>query len=190
MIAGSMTEGQSVTPDSLVGRFYEHLYQEATLLDEGRLDEWFGSVHPLIDYRVLGRTLLWADGIGSWHEGATLVQDNYAALQMRISRMAMRTAWAQNPRSLTRRIVGNVRVAWPPLAGQAAHGSTEGIEGRMTARSTVVLVRYFGEDQELLSCERTDTFHYDHERDAILLLSRKVVVDGEPVGLRNLSMIL
>jgi p-cumate 2,3-dioxygenase beta subunit len=169
--------------DPLVNRCVEHLYIEASVLDDGRITEWLSTVHPGIDYRVVGRTLRWEDGTGKWVEGAELVRDNYAVLKMRAERMGLKTAWAENPRTLTRRIVGNIRV-------ERREDATDDRNEILVARSTVLLVRYLGDVQELLSCERADSFVDDRAAGSLLLVERKVVVDGEPVGLRNLSMIL
>ncbi|HLF05690.1 MAG TPA: aromatic-ring-hydroxylating dioxygenase subunit beta [Thermoplasmata archaeon] len=171
------------TVDSFADRCVKHLYAEASVLDDGRITEWLSTVHPGIDYRVVGRTLVWEDGTGKWVEGAELVRDNYAVLEMRAQRMGLKTAWAENPRTLTRRIVGNIRV-------ECLESAPEERNEIFLARSTVLLVRYLGDSQELMTCERTDTFLDDQAAGSLLLLSRKVVVDGEPVGLRNLSMIL
>lgn len=80
------------------------LYLEAKLLDERRYAEW---VDLFTDDGVY-----W---VPSGHDGppersVALVYDNKARLRERLTRMGSRAFWAQQPPTLTTRLVGNVLV--------------------------------------------------------------------------------
>lgn len=82
------------------------LVEEAALLDEWRLNEWLALVRPDARYLVPALDQPKAD-----HKDTLfLVADDYAMLKSRVAQLLGRSAWAENPRSRTRRLVTNVRV--------------------------------------------------------------------------------
>ncbi|WP_439590258.1 aromatic-ring-hydroxylating dioxygenase subunit beta [Hydrogenophaga sp.] len=82
------------------------LVREARLLDEWKLKEWMELLTP--DVRNLVPSL---DSPASEPETALfLVSDNAVTLRSRVEQLLGRTAWAENPRSRTRRLVTNVEV--------------------------------------------------------------------------------
>lgn len=82
------------------------LVREARLLDEWKLTEWFGLMCPESRYLVPS-----LDSPESEPETALfLVADNYAMLKSRVEQLLGRTAWAENPRSRTRRLIANVDI--------------------------------------------------------------------------------
>lgn len=82
------------------------LVREARLLDEWKLTEWLELMTP--DSRYLVPSL---DSPESEPETALfLVSDSYAMLKSRVGQLLGRTAWAENPRSRTRRLVSNIEI--------------------------------------------------------------------------------
>jgi benzoate/toluate 1,2-dioxygenase subunit beta len=83
----------------------EFLFHEAKLIDEHRYDEWLA---------------LWTEDCLYWvpcnsddadpARQAMIIYDNRARLDERIYRLTSGAAWAQQPRSRTRRLISNVEV--------------------------------------------------------------------------------
>lgn len=90
---------------SLRERVEEFLFYEAKLIDEHLYDEWLG---------------LWTEDGLYWvpcntddadpARQAMIIYDNRARLGERIYRLTSGAAWAQQPRSRTRRLISNVEV--------------------------------------------------------------------------------
>lgn len=86
-------------------RVEEFLFYEAKLIDEHRYDQWLE---------------LWTDDGLYWvpsnsddadpSRQAMIIYDNRARLADRIYRLTSGAAWAQQPRSRTRRLISNVEV--------------------------------------------------------------------------------
>lgn len=82
------------------------LVREARLLDEWKLKDWMELLTE--DVRYLVPSL---DSPDSEPENALfLVADNAVTLRSRVEQLLGRVAWAENPRSRTRRLVTNVEV--------------------------------------------------------------------------------
>lgn len=82
------------------------LVREARLLDEWKLTEWFALMSPGSRYLVPS-----LDSPDSEPETALfLVADNYVMLKSRVEQLLGRTAWAENPRSRTRRLLTNIDI--------------------------------------------------------------------------------
>lgn len=82
------------------------LVDEAALLDEWRLNEWLALVQEGARYLVPALDAPQAD-----HRNTLfLIADDYPMLKSRVAQLLGRSAWAENPRSRTRRLVTNVRV--------------------------------------------------------------------------------
>ncbi len=90
---------------SLRERVEEFLFFEAKLIDEHRYDEWLGLWTEDARYWVPCNT---DDADPSLQ--AMIIYDNRARLNERIYRMTSGAAWAQQPRSRTRRLIANVEV--------------------------------------------------------------------------------
>lgn len=84
----------------------EFLIHEAALLDEWQLDAWLGLFAPDAHLEIF--TNDW-DGWGA-SAGGSFVSDDRTLLEARVKRLKSRKAHAENPRSRTNRIVGNVRI--------------------------------------------------------------------------------
>jgi p-cumate 2,3-dioxygenase subunit beta len=85
----------------------QFLFAEAELLDEWRLHEWLELFAPEGQYLI--PTTDKPDGDPS--RDLFLVQDDRFLLQQRVNSLLTRSAHAEYPHSLTRRIVSNVRAS-------------------------------------------------------------------------------
>ncbi len=82
------------------------LVDEAALLDEWRLTEWLSLLAE--DARYLVPPL---DSPDADHRNALfLIADDMTSLRSRVGQLLGRSAWAENPRSRTRRLVTNFRI--------------------------------------------------------------------------------
>jgi p-cumate 2,3-dioxygenase subunit beta len=85
----------------------DFLFQEADLLDEWRLDEWLDLFLPGATYQIPSTDR--PDGVPE--TSLFLVADDWGRLQARVKRLQSKNAHVENPRSRTRRLITNVRVA-------------------------------------------------------------------------------
>jgi p-cumate 2,3-dioxygenase subunit beta len=94
-------------PDAeLVHDVTQFLYYESELLDAWNLREWFALFTPDCQY------LIPATDRPAGNPGLDLffVNDDYFLLSQRVEAIMDGTAWTESPRSITKRIVSNVRV--------------------------------------------------------------------------------
>ena len=89
------------------GHAEEFLYAEARLLEAGDLDAWLALFEPGGKYQIPTPDAP-ADADPSTVQ--FFIADDWELLQARIVRLASRGAHAENPRSHTHRLVGNVTV--------------------------------------------------------------------------------
>lgn len=95
----------------LGGRLVSFLTLEADLLDEWRLDEWFGLFQPDARYVVLPLQQL---DDAPTEQNLCLISDDYRRLQARVEHLLGSAAWMEQPRSRTRRLFSNLRFLEPP----------------------------------------------------------------------------
>ena len=97
----------SSSNESITAAEVEHfLIEEAAMLDEWRLTEWLALMTD--DARYLVPSL---DSPESDHRTALfLISDDMTTLRSRVGQLLGRSAWAENPRSRTRRLVTNFRI--------------------------------------------------------------------------------
>lgn len=95
--------GTSLASRALVEDF---LYVEAELLDAWELNEWLNLFEPGATYEVPATDM----PAGEPETSLFLVADDWIRIQARVKRLMSKNAHVENPRSRTRRIVGNVRV--------------------------------------------------------------------------------
>jgi p-cumate 2,3-dioxygenase beta subunit len=96
-----------VRDSSLITAITQFLYDEASLLDEWRLDEWLALFHPqAARYLIPSPEDLSDDPATTLH----LVNDSMTTLTGRVGRLKSKHAHAESPRSRTRRQIANVRV--------------------------------------------------------------------------------
>jgi p-cumate 2,3-dioxygenase beta subunit len=84
----------------------EFLYEEAALLDEWRLREWLALMTEDATYEVPATDV----PDGDPRHTLFLIADNADRLRMRVDQLLGKSAWAENPPSRTRRLIGNVRI--------------------------------------------------------------------------------
>jgi p-cumate 2,3-dioxygenase beta subunit len=105
-----------------LGEIEAFLVHEAALLDEWRLEEWLELMAP--DARYLVPPL---DAPDADHRDTLfLIADDRRTLASRVRQLLSGTAWAENPRSRTRRLITNVRLL-----------AEDGGEARVTANFAV-----------------------------------------------------
>ncbi|HEY3919806.1 MAG TPA: aromatic-ring-hydroxylating dioxygenase subunit beta [Stellaceae bacterium] len=91
---------------ALRGEIETFLYEEAELLDSWRLEEWTA----LFTEDAISRIPALDDPTRDPDNSVFLVAEDLPRIQSRARQLLGDTAWAENPRSLTRRLITNVRV--------------------------------------------------------------------------------
>jgi PAH dioxygenase small subunit len=154
------------------------LFAEAEYLDDNRLERWLELLHPDLDYEIPLRVTRERVAGAGFVAGSYHMKENYLSLQKRVARLAGDYAWAEDPPSRTRRIVGNVR-------------ATPETERRgLSVRSNTLLYRsrYDSVDFQLLAYERVDRL-VEHD-DALRLIGRRVLLDHTTLPIHNLAIFL
>lgn len=106
-VALSPAEGTAIEGiEALTRKAESFIYHEAALLDEWRLDEWLALMAPDAHYRIPPLDLPNA----APGKALYLIDDDRQRLESRVRQLTGKTAWAETPRSRTRRLVTNVRV--------------------------------------------------------------------------------
>jgi 3-phenylpropionate/cinnamic acid dioxygenase small subunit len=91
----------------------EFLFEEASLLDERRYDEWLARLTDDIHYWMPIRRTTTAKEVANEFTkpgGMAFFDDDKKTLTVRVQRMAVGRAWAEDPPSRTRRLVSNLRI--------------------------------------------------------------------------------
>lgn len=172
----------TVTNDSSRDLHFElekRLYEEAELLDDGYIREWFETVlHRDITYDIPLRVTLEKKADPRSQSWGWLMQEDWNSLHTRVRRLDTEYAWAEDPRTRTRRFITNIRV-----------GEAEG-EGVSSVRSNILVywARESSDEYKLLSGERHDIWVLN---DAIWTLrQRRVLLDHTVLVTHNLSIFL
>ena len=113
----------------------EFLFLEADVLDSRRYEEWLGLLAEDIHYWMPVRRTTTAREVDREFTkpgGIAFFDDDLAMLKMRVNRMLLGRAWAEDPPSRTRRLITNVRVI---------EGSAEGEGDEVTVASNFQLYR-------------------------------------------------
>jgi p-cumate 2,3-dioxygenase subunit beta len=110
------------------------LYEEAELLDEWRLDEWV----ELFTEDGINQVPALDDPNRDPTKSVFLVADDLPRIRSRVRQLLGDSAWAENPRSQTRRFISNVRIT--SLQGDDVHATANFIvhRSRMERISTFV----------------------------------------------------
>ena len=150
---------------------------EAELLDERRLDEWLELLHEDIRYWMpiaqnvrydeLEREYTKAGSEANWFD------EGKDILRKRVQQIVGGDHWAEEPRSRTTHLVGNVRV--------------ESVEGEdITAKSRfIVCANRLEHDVELFVGKRIDVLRREDGR--LKVLKRTVYLDQSVLLARNLT---
>ena len=113
----------------------EFLFLEAEILDSRRYEDWLELLTEDIHYWMPVRRTTTAREVDREFTkpgGVAFFDDDLATLRMRVDRMLLGRAWAEDPPSRTRRLITNVRVV-------AGDGEGEGAE--VTVASNFQLYR-------------------------------------------------
>jgi len=162
------------------------LYREARLLDSRRYDLWLEMLDDQVRYRVPSRAYIrqaHVKDFATWSverelecdDALALIDDDLAALQLRVARLQTGMAWAETPPSMTRRLVSNVM-----LLDTDADGS-------LSVVSTLFLAKNRSEGRALFTAERRDRLVI--RGDDFRLRERFVVLDDVVLSSENLSQI-
>lgn len=82
------------------------LFKEAALLDEWRLEEWLEMLTDDATYQVPPTDVPEGDARNTLF----IISDDALRIRSRVKQLLGKFAWAENPRSRTRRMISNVRV--------------------------------------------------------------------------------
>ena len=91
----------------------QFLFREAALLDDKKLDEWLGLLTEDIHYWMPLRRTTTAKEVDREFTrpgDMALFDDDLKTLELRVRRLSMGRAWAEDPPSRTRRMVTNLRI--------------------------------------------------------------------------------
>jgi 3-phenylpropionate/cinnamic acid dioxygenase small subunit len=172
-----VTTGYSVESVYLQRDVEAFLYYEAELLDDRRFEDWLTLFHDDVHYWVPTRRNLGRRQLRDFSEPDELAHfdDDRATLAMRVARLKTSFAWAEQPPSRTRRIIGNVRIT----RGEDAD--------RFSVRSNFLCrCDRFETDSENWSGERHDVLT---RRDGNwLIASRMVIVDQTVLQANSVSI--
>ncbi|TWC40201.1 3-phenylpropionate/cinnamic acid dioxygenase small subunit [Pseudomonas sp. SJZ079] len=155
------------------------LYEEATLLDQIRLQEWGELLATDLVYTVpLRHTRLQAEQSASIVRTVQHYHDDYRSIMGRILRLSGKSAWAEDPPSRTRRLVTNVFVEETENANE------------FVATSYLLLTRNRFKDHhvDIVSGERRDVLRLGE--DGFKLARREVILDQAVLGTPNLAVFL
>jgi 3-phenylpropionate/cinnamic acid dioxygenase small subunit len=158
----------------------EFLFEEASLLDQIRLQEWGARLATDLVYTAPLRQTL-----GMSHQSATYVRtmqhfhDDYRSIMGRIMRLTgTKSAWAEDPPSRTRRLVTNVLV----------HTTAKPDEFAVVSYLLITRSRFNFDEFDLISAERHDMLR--REGTSFKLARREILLDQAVLGTPNLAIFL
>jgi len=154
---------------------HDWLIDEAEILDDRRMRDWAALLDEEIDYRVPVRLTRDRGHDGISAEGFHMLE-GYTALLTRVERLETDYAWAEDPPSRTRRMVGNVRAR--RIEGEEALSVVSNLavyRGRMDSPDFELL---FGERHDLLVGPLED----------LKLRRRVVLLDHTTLPAKNLAI--
>jgi ethylbenzene dioxygenase beta subunit len=159
----------------IVERFLTH---EAWALDEWRLRDWLAMLAEDVTYQVpvrVHKEVTGEDRVTGVQTDSFHMDEDRTSLEMRVERIETGFAWAEEPPTRTRHLVGNVRV-----------GDPDG-DGAVAVRSNLLLyhTRWDRPEYTILSAERRDVLRPDGE--GWLLARRLVVLDNTVIPTLNMS---
>ncbi|WP_454825839.1 aromatic-ring-hydroxylating dioxygenase subunit beta [Paraburkholderia xenovorans] len=158
------------------------LYREAELLDGWQFRDWLSLIASDIDYRAPVRTTRYLDAGSGFSHKAFYLKEDYDSLKMRVSRLDSEFAWAENPRTRTRRLVSNIRV------GVDSNVDSHTDERRVASNMAVYCYRGDAPHPMILTCERKDILR---RVDGRWNLARRIaLLDTTVLGLESLSIFL
>jgi PAH dioxygenase small subunit len=169
-----MTSGAGVDLETRLA-VSDFLIREAAALDERRYEDWLELLTDDIEYvapvRVIRRS-----GNPDVVETSTYFDDNKQSLGLRVKRLLTDVAWAEDPPSMTRRFVSNLRIT--PQGGE------------LEVRNNLLLFRSRGDEglYDLVVGERFDQLR--DEGQGLRICRRRIVLDQAALGTKNLGIFL
>ena len=159
-----------------IEQFY---YHEAELLDNHRYGEWLDLFAADARYWMptrANRLLREYDREATAQGEFALFDDNKKTLGWRVKQMESLTHWAENPRSRTRHLVSNVRIAPAKSVGE------------YEAKSNFICYRNrLSDEVDIWVGERTDLLRRDDQQE-LRISRRKILLDQNVVLSKNLSV--
>lgn len=165
---------RSAVADRDIRAVGDFLIEEAEILDEARYSDWLALLAPDVRYRVFAPVIRMA---GASVERVPLFEEDFVALRSRVLQLENpELTVAENPRSIDRRFVTNVRVRRGAMADA------------FEVRSNLLIRRARGLDHEpqLLSATRLDVVR--RVDGALRLAARIAQVDDAIIRVRSLSL--
>ena len=139
----------------------DFLIEEAWLLDEWRLEDWTRLFTEDGKYYVPALD----QPAASPSEAVYLISDDLPKLRSRCDQLLGKMAWAESPRSKTRRLVGNVRIAeMSPLVATATFVVTRSRRDRIDTWMGYTRYRLLRERDTFRIAERTVYVNQDSVR--------------------------
>jgi PAH dioxygenase small subunit len=153
------------------------LVAEAELLDDRRFEAWLELLTEDVEYTAPVRVTRKNPGPDVVEENL-LFDENRASLTLRVKRLATDVAWAEDPPSLTRRFITNIRVAPGP-----------GFE-ELAVKSNLLLFRSRGDvgRHDLICGQREDLLR--RVDGTLRIARRRSVLDQASLGTKNLAVFL
>ena len=116
----------------LIREVEQFLYREARLLDERRFHEWLQLFTDDVRYWMVTRSNLYPRSSKAIailnlcrnvdetteEDGLAILDESKKTLEGRIARLETGMAWAEDPPSRTRHLIGNIEVAPGPIASE------------------------------------------------------------------------
>lgn len=153
----------------------QFLYTEARLLDSFQLEEWLDMLAEDITIRVPIRTYTHPGTEHSeFSDEGYYVKNEYTMIEERVTRLSKEYAWAENPRSRVRHVIGNVRI----------EQSDDGYE--VVNHQHVFRSKGDTADHDLISAERETTLR--RVDDGFLIADRTVLLDHNIVNTKNITL--
>ena len=153
----------------------DFLYNEATLLDEWRLDEWLELLTDDARYRVPSNDAPAADPANTLF----LIADDIQRIRGRVARLKDPHAHAEFPHSRTRRLISNVRIT-RTVPGTVSAG-VETVPDTIFVEANFVVYRFRRGGQE---AQFVGTYRYVLRRleGKLRIALREAILDSEELG--------
>lgn len=178
-----MSESPHVEPSSMVSADLQHeieqtLYAEAELLDSYRLEEWLELLTDDVVIRApIRRDTHPGTEQSEFSEEGYYIYNEADVLRERVTRLGKEYAWAENPRSRVRHVIGNIRV-------------TDAGDDEYVAWNNQLVYRSYGNTakQDIISAQRKTTLR--RVGDDLKIAARVVYFDDSVLDVKNLTMVL
>jgi ethylbenzene dioxygenase beta subunit len=175
-----MTEAAQAVAPELYLEVLQFLYREADLLDQGRFEDWLELLDEQIQYEMpLTLTRERAEQARVHASAMEYLSENIESLRMRVARLRTEYAWAEDPPSRTRHVVGNVQVE--PEAG--ANGDL-----RVRSAFCVFVNRGDWSDYRLFVGSRDDLL--TRRNGGLAVRKRAIYLDQATLGPHSISIFL